>query len=345
MPIPHRPRPAASLGLTLVIVAGLATPAPAVTIAVGPGDSLQAAIDIAADGDRVLVAPGTYRGNIDFAGKAISVIGAGHESVICGSGGGPVVTFASGEGPQSILDSFTITDGRAARGGGIYIAASSPTILRNVIAENQASAQGSGVYLEASTARLSNNLVVYNSTAGGDPHAIEVVDAAPRITNNTIVRNDSNGIILRGDSPALVVNNVIALNGSGVRGRGICDFSTGGSARIRYNVFFRNRVAALLTGGADYRRVEGAEILIGAPRLVGNRDGNPPFVGRRRPPRLGSRRMEATSVEALLEGLGIRTEGRRLLARDHGDPHAKFDDLDGSRNDIGFTGGPLAPQP
>jgi parallel beta-helix repeat protein len=328
-----------------LVAAALASPARAATSAVAPGTSIQAAIDTAAAGDVVAVAPGTYAEDIDFAGKAIRVVGAGYDSVICGSGTGPVVTFASGEGPLSVLDSFTITCGQADRGGGVFIAGSSPTVVRNVIFGNRASGRGSGIYLEASSARLYNNLVIYNSTAGGDPHAIEVVDAAPRIINNTIVRNDSNGAILRGDSPALIQNNIIALNGSAGRGRGICDFSVGGTATIGYNVFFRNRVAALLTDGVDYRQIQHAELLIGAPRLVGNLDGKPPFAERRRPPPVGSRRMAATPLEDFVDGLRIRTAGRRLLALDGGDPAPEFDDLDGTRNDIGFTGGPFAAVP
>jgi hypothetical protein len=34
---------------------------------------------------------------------------------------------------------------------------------------------------------------------------------------------------------------------------------------------------------------------------------------------------------------------RRSRARDAGNPDPAYNDLDGSRNDIGFTGGPYAP--
>lgn len=314
----------------------------AATIQVDSGESIQAAIGAATDGDIVLVAAGTFDEDIDFLGKAIAVVGTGHESVIRGTGAGPVVTLATAEGPDSVLDSFTITGGLADRGGGIFVRDSSPTIVRNVVFLNQARLQGSGIYVEGSSARIYNNLVVYNHTAGGDPHSIEVVNAGPEIINNTIVRNDSNGIILQGSSPAIVMNNVIALNGSRGRGRGICDFSIGDVARVQYNVFSRNRIAALLTDGRDFRRIRRAQGLIDPPRLEGNLDGRPNFVQRRLPPGLGSRRMLETPLASVVTGLGLSTEVNRRRGTDAGNPDPMFNDLDGTRNDMGFTGGPFA---
>ena len=191
----------------------------AATIAVSAGDSVQAAIDAAAPSDIITLAPGTYTENIDFKGKAVSVVGIGLETILQGTGDGPVVTFSSGEGPESVLDSVVVTGGLADQGGGIYIADADPTILRSVIFNNQARTQGSGIYIARSAAQIQNNFVIYNHSAAADPHAIQVVNASPEIVNNTIMRNDSNGIFLLGNSPALILNNLIILNGAQSRGR------------------------------------------------------------------------------------------------------------------------------
>jgi hypothetical protein len=315
--------------LSLLSAAALAAvgarAAPAAVLAVAPGESIQAAIDAARDGDAIELEAGEYAGDVDFRGKAIRVVGVGRATVLRGTGSGPVVTFASGETPASVLDSATVTGGVAARGGGIHVRGASPRILRAVITGNRAHAQGSGVYLEDSTAELRNSLVHRNATfspLAGDAHAVEVVRGAPAIVNDTIADNDSNGIILRASVAATVASNVIAHNGSSrreTRGRGICDF--GRDTVIRHNLFFSNRRGALLLD-RDYQRIEAAERALGLPRLAHNRSGAPRFAARR----AGDYRL---------------LRGSRAI--DLGDPDPAYADRDGSRNDAGHTGGPLAP--
>jgi len=306
-----------------------ASPAAGVTLAVAPGESIQAAIDAAVDGDVVSVAAGTFVGEIDFDGKAITVLGSGPDSVLLGTGSGPVVPFASGETPASVLDSFTVTGGVAERGGGIYVNAASPTIQRNRVVANRAHRQGSGVYLGVAGAVLRNNLVADNTTVtflAGDAHGVEIHGGAPLLLNNTIVDGDSNGVILRASSAAVLRNNVIAYNGSQTFGeahaRGICDFS-GGAATIQHNLFASNRRGALLAdSGVNYSRITVAQRLLGEARIAGNADGSPRFERRRD----GDYRLKP-----------------RSRAMDLGDPDLAYADRDGSRNDAGYTGGPLAP--
>jgi len=295
----------------------------AATIDVLPGESIQAAIAAATPGDVIEVAAGEFLEDLDFLGKAVTVVGAPDwTTVVRGTGTGPVVTFASGEGYGSAVDGLTITGGLANVGGGIAIVGSSPLVLRNKVFDNRAHAAGSGVYLADSRALVLNNVLVFNrnTSVGGDPHNMQIQGGAPLILNNTIVRGDSNGLLMSNTS-ALVVDNVFAWN----RGRGICDFS-GGGARIYYNAFHGNDRAALLTDGVDYAKVADAEAAIGLPRLVGNIDGDPGFE-----PRI---RKRAAS------GDGPFTLAADALARDAGLPVTPFDDPDGTRNDLGATGGP-----
>jgi hypothetical protein len=329
------------LALTLALTWMVPRLVGATVIPVAPTASIQDAIDQACAGDVIQLEAGTYVEDLDFGGQAVTVVGLGPATVLQGTGTGPVVVFASGEGPDSVLDSVVVTGGVAERGGGVYIQNASPTVLRNVIFHNRARREGSGIYLNTSNAVISNNLLIYNRTALGDPHGIQIVNAAPTIVNNTFVRGDSNGLLLSGNSPARIANNMFVRNGSRGRGRGICDFS-GGVAEIHYNLFYRNRKAALLTNGQDFRGIGRADRAIGPPRLLDNVDGNPRFA-MRHPPRLDSRKFERTTIAELVAGLRPRLDGRRKPAVDAGDPDPGLDDLDGSRNDIGFTGGPNAP--
>src|SRR5437016_11786219 len=103
------------LSLTPLLILGI-TPhtARAATINVPASQpTIQAAINAASNGDTVLVAPGTYRENINFMGKAITVTSSSGPSVTTINGGaaGSVVTFTSNEGTNSVLSGFTITNG------------------------------------------------------------------------------------------------------------------------------------------------------------------------------------------------------------------------------------------
>src|SRR3972149_2052182 len=77
--------------------------------------TIQACIDAAVSGvDECVSAPGTYHETINFLGKAITLRSAGGAEVttIDATGiGGSVVTCASGEGPDTVLDGFTMTGG------------------------------------------------------------------------------------------------------------------------------------------------------------------------------------------------------------------------------------------
>ena len=77
--------------------------------------TIQAGIDSARNGDVVSVRPGTYEEQLNLKGKAIVLQGAGsRETVIDGrslgsEAPGALVQFDHGEGPETVLQGFTIT--------------------------------------------------------------------------------------------------------------------------------------------------------------------------------------------------------------------------------------------
>ena len=131
--------------------------------------TIQAGINAAKNGDRVVVARGTYFENINFAGKAITVVASGGRTVTIIDGGhaGRVVTFDSGEGRESVLEGFTVQNGNASlEGGGIYIFNASPTIKLNTVTNNVACGSGAGIAVEFSSALVQNNVISSNSESG-----------------------------------------------------------------------------------------------------------------------------------------------------------------------------------
>lgn len=140
--------------LTGIVSLIVAVPALAETIRV-PRDepTIQACIDAAADGDVVLVAPGVYKEIINFNGKAITLRGpAGRDRTIIDGSGlvGVVVKCVSGEGPDTMLQGFTITGGtgepyqNSVDGAGMINHRSSPTIVDCAFVRNKAIGEGDG---------------------------------------------------------------------------------------------------------------------------------------------------------------------------------------------------------
>ncbi|AQT67770.1 Gluconolactonase [Anaerohalosphaera lusitana] len=100
-----------------------------------PLATIQKAIELAEDGDTVLVNPGTYQGEVDFMGKAVTVAG------VPGPDGAPVidglddfaVSFYNAEGPDTVFKNFVIENSYIA----VFLAGSSPTISNLTIVNNR----------------------------------------------------------------------------------------------------------------------------------------------------------------------------------------------------------------
>jgi hypothetical protein len=166
---------------------------------------IQAAIDYAADGDTVLVRPGTYVENIDFLGKLITVRSTGGRSVttIDGGGSGSVVSFRTGETEESVLAGFTITNGDSFGGGGIYVYRASPTILDCTINGNAAEL-GGGVYMAWESFPTLTDCAISNNVASDKGGGMYITRAHPVVTDTVIANNAA----VRGGGASIHTNAV-----------------------------------------------------------------------------------------------------------------------------------------
>ncbi len=162
----------------------------------GPKRTIQAAINAAVNGDTINVLPGTYTGQIDLNGKAITIIGTGGAAatILDGQLNGPVITCNSFEGPGTILQALTIRDGHAAQsGGGMLIALASPTIIGCVIEDNHAVVGGAGIACIAASPTISGCDFVDNvsTNSPGEGGAISILAGSPDITGCTFTGNEA----------------------------------------------------------------------------------------------------------------------------------------------------------
>jgi parallel beta-helix repeat protein len=134
--------------------------------------TLQEAINAAEDGDTISVADGTYKGNINFKGKSITLTSDSANTVIEGTEAGSVVTIDS----NSTLSGFIITS-KNIDARGIYVKDASPTIENCTIIGNETTESGGGIY---STANSSPQIINCIITENGE--TVQVYGGTPQIS-------------------------------------------------------------------------------------------------------------------------------------------------------------------
>lgn len=224
--------------------------------------TIQAAIDVARNGDLIEVAPGTYTESIDFAGKEIIVysIAGPSKTFIDGAKKNTVVRFIRGEKETCVLEGFTIQNGRGAPAkvadgktagdpGGILIGPKSSPLIRNCVITRNVGGAGEAAAAGAATAGsggpggigLAGGVVVQDcriiANIGGDGGSIaaatgEKPDSAPAKKSTAGNGGAGGAAVIVAGSTARVLRCTFDSNTGGVGGSGGAAGGDGGAGAI-----------------------------------------------------------------------------------------------------------------
>tara|TARA_A100000171_G_C2134531_1_gene149196 strand:- start:712 stop:2592 length:1881 start_codon:yes stop_codon:yes gene_type:complete len=152
--------------------------------------SIQLAMAYAESGvHEIVVAPGSYSGQIDFLGKNVT-LRSSHgpaQTTLTANGNGRVVTFRTHETRDATLDGFTITSGSAYEGGALLIEYASPTISNCIITGNHAEYAGGALRATDGSPSIQQCQFILNSAGWGG--AISLWQGSPEFIASSFINN------------------------------------------------------------------------------------------------------------------------------------------------------------
>ena len=218
--------------------------------------TIQQARDYAVAGDTILIAPGTYTGDIVLDGsdgnsiqftlmgenKLTTIIdGPSNASVFyiknTNNGGGPTLSNLTIKNGNGTLDPTQSGNSNSERlGGGIFMYKANNVTLSDLIIENNTAESGGGFMFFDGTGLNANNLIIRNNTGSNG--------SAMQIKGNTVYMHD------------LLIANNGPINAGDISGTKAISFQSGGQVHIE-NMTMANNI-----GYAMHTPYHGPEVII-----------------------------------------------------------------------------------
>jgi hypothetical protein len=229
----------------------------------GGGNAIQQAVNLAGNGDTLVIAPGTYDGNINLAGKQIRLVSTNPDDPIivsqtvidCG-GRSRALIFSNREGPDTVISGLTIMNGAANMepGGAIYIGpGASPTFVNVRISDSTvALSSGGAIYIGAGSNPTFEHVTIDKCSAVG---ALQALDPNDPNTLTRVGSGNGGGVYIYVESrPTFIDCAITNCLASGLGGAVYC--GPGGLALFERCLFAGNDANDL--GGAVYHTPKAA---------------------------------------------------------------------------------------
>jgi len=318
----RRLRDGVVLCVTAILAWGGVSLADAATLHVpGKYKTIREALAVAKPGDIVQAAPGLYKERVKLKPGIHLKGGGADKTVITGGGKGNVVEGAD----EAIIEGFTIRgSGKMGKAGVTANVGINADHITMTIRNNRITGNNIGIRTYFSPSHITGNTI-----DGNGWHGIYILYSAPLVRNNIIHHNKGNGIYCSYSSGTELANNTLGPNGSASIYSEVS------------RVIVRNNIVALNKGGKGIMWAEflegqqGVEPILSHNLFWGN--GEDYF---RVKPGMGDVTDDPLFVDAAAGNYRLKAGSPAINA---GSPAEIFNDPDGSRNDMGAFGGPVAP--
>jgi parallel beta-helix repeat protein len=244
--------------------------------------TIQSALNSCKAGDTVLVSPGTYFENIIWP-KVLSIYLKSEKgsvsTILDGGERNSVININVFVDSLSTIDGFTIQNGKAENGGGIYCTSRGFRLINNIIKDNNAGDCGGGIACINNSNpfiynnEIFNNYADYKKEHGGG--GIYCYSSSPWIESNKIYNNKAYvgaGIHCRISSSPTILNNEIFNNDVYNSCSAIC-CNDRSNPLIKDNLIKNNRGAYAGGGIGCYNNsspvIDGNEIIYNSAELYG----------------------------------------------------------------------------